>query len=100
MNYTVVFFEYYCKMPSLPRSVFQTHFVEHSNYKSKPIFDLHDDWIEGKNKNSAMFMQIFKSARLLIGGSYKCLYHTVMLWILPQIWELFFNKPAQLYPLF
>jgi hypothetical protein len=66
-------------MPSLPRSVFQTHFVEHSNYKSKPIFDLHDDWIEGKNKNSAMFMQIFKSARLLIGGSYKCLYHTVFL---------------------
>ena len=30
---------------------------------------------------------------LLMAESHKCLYHTVMLWILPQIWELFFNNP-------
>ena len=55
MQYTVVCFENYYTIPSLPRCVFRTQFVERSNYKSESTFDLHDDWIEGKKYNSAMF---------------------------------------------
>ena len=81
MHYTVVCFENYYKMRSLPRCGFRTQFVERSNYKSESTFDLHDDWIGLKARITIRqcFMLIFKSARLLIGGNYKCLYHTVML---------------------
>ena len=69
------------------------------------ILDFSDEMCNNINKikrfNQALIVEIFNGSNLTRKTflenrkeDYKCLYHTVMLWILPQIWELFFNNPA------